>query len=912
MVEYDRTQEREYVQQTRLKICVAGVGGAGLNVLDRISMDRVMEATLVAMHTDVRVLAHAMAGSRIQLGAELMKGIGAGGDPELGREAARLSREQIKAALQGHEMVFICCGLGGGTASGAAPVIAEVAREVNAMVLVFATTPFAFEGRRRLRQAEAALEELQGLADAMVLFENNRMGELILPKEGIQKAFSQADQLVGHSVRAISTMVTQPGLVRVTLSDLMTALRSPNSRCLFGFGEARGTNRVQDALKRALKSPLINQGLLLQSARNLLVHVAGGENLTMVEVEMLMKQVGKYVPEDTQILFGLTVDSKLGENIALTLISSLSAHEMVMEPHVLGAERPLTKRLPGKTEQPSEADTSLAAVLQNSDPRLSNRPLRTPTTAPTAPMPAPEVARPIMKVTTETQVEQEPANHDLFEHRETVRIRLAPSPEPEAQPPVQSPPQQQVAAPAPAPAPVPTPAPAAQPPPLPQPATPVAQTQPQAPVQSFAPPVQQASVPVQPAAPAPTPAPVPVQVPVQQQQYAPAPTPVQQAAPVQTSLFQPVAPQATVTNLTAAPELSFRQQEILAAQPTRNVQVAPLMPFTPNVASIAPTAQQMAFETAPVVAPSPAPMPAPAPVQPKAQVYQEVPAAVQAEPAPVVTPAPQASPIMAVTRESIGYTPQPEISLVAGPLEEPEIELDDEGAVSIFDQPRQLVTQRHKDSPFNDQNHVQFIKPVVEAEAPIPMPAPVAPKVTQPAPAPRVAPKVPPQAQPQSQPQEVPVEAKARPGQGQGQNSSLLSQILRPGAPSLQQPPNHNSVFSIIRDEDDADDLDEDPEDEEVEEEEAIHSNEMSMEQPMTPPQPTRAAAPVQRRPEPYNGAAAAASAKPNPNVYQQGSFNLHPEEVARFKGTEKTFVEGQDLDTPTWMRKRTRPQTGR
>ncbi len=330
MVEFQRTQERELTTVSPVKICVVGVGGGGLNVLDRISLDRLMEASLVTMHTDVRVLGHSMTPVKIQLGVDIMRGIGSGGDPELGRDAALASKEQIQAALKGHDLVFICAGLGGGTGSGAAPVVAEIAKELGAMTFVFATMPFSFEGRRRLKQAEIALEELQRSADALILFENNRMGELVLPKEGIQKAFSQADQLIGHSVRAISTMVAQPGIVRMGLSDIMAALHSPNARCLFGFGEARGNNRVSEVVKRAMSSPLVNQGLMLQNARNLLVHVAGGESLTLAEVEALMKLLSKHVPEHTQIMFGLSIDAKLGDLMTLTLISSLSAQEMAL------------------------------------------------------------------------------------------------------------------------------------------------------------------------------------------------------------------------------------------------------------------------------------------------------------------------------------------------------------------------------------------------------------------------------------------------------------------------------------------------------------------------------------------------------------------------------------------------------
>jgi cell division protein FtsZ len=330
MVEYQRTLAAGIPAQGAPRICIVGVGGAGSNVIDRITLDRIVEATLVCMHTDVRVLGHAMAPCKVQLGVELMKGIGAGGDPDLGREAALYSREQIRQSIDGHDIVFISAGLGGGTGSGAAPVVAEIAKNTGALVIVVATMPFSFEGRRRIGQAEESLELLQKRCDALILFENNRMGELILPKDGIQKAFTQADQLIAQSLRAVSTITA--------------ALRTANGRCLFGFGEARGQNRGAEAVKKALKSPLIDQGRLLYHTETLLVHVAGGESLTLVEVEGIMKQLGKNVPDQTHILFGLAIDPKLGDSVAVTLISSLSlaqltAHSTAAPPAEMMAPR---------------------------------------------------------------------------------------------------------------------------------------------------------------------------------------------------------------------------------------------------------------------------------------------------------------------------------------------------------------------------------------------------------------------------------------------------------------------------------------------------------------------------------------------------------------------------------------------
>lgn len=364
MVEYERSQSREGSEGNGPRICIVGVGGAGSNVVDRITLDRIVEATLVCAHTDVRVLGHSMAPAKVQLGADLMKGIGAGGDPDLGREAALFSREQIRQAVEGHDIIFISAGLGGGTGSGAAPVIAEIAKNTGALVLVVATMPFSFEGRRRLAQAEEALELLQKRADALVLFENNRMGELILPKDGIQKAFSQADQLIAQSLRAVSTITTTPGLVKLGLDDLTSALANANGRCLFGFGEARGQNRGTEALKKALKSPLIDQGRLLHQTKNLLVHVAGGESLTLVEVEGVMKQLGRHVPDQTHILFGLGVDAKLGDAIAVTLISSLGLNQL----NAHAAAAPPSEMLQPRVEMPPPAQRRETSVRKAAPP----------------------------------------------------------------------------------------------------------------------------------------------------------------------------------------------------------------------------------------------------------------------------------------------------------------------------------------------------------------------------------------------------------------------------------------------------------------------------------------------------------------------------------------------------------------
>lgn len=404
MVEYDRSAPSESSAKDPLNICIAGVGGAGSNVLDRISIDRSVEAKLVTFQSDIRVLNRTNVTHRVQLGTDLMRGVGAGGDPDLGREAALFSKNEIRDSLDGHEMVFISTGLGGGTGSGAAPVIAEIAKSTGAIVVVFATVPFSFEGRRRGAQASEALDRLAKSADALILFDNNRMGELVLPKEGIQKAFAQGDQLIAQSVRAVTSMVGTPGLVKLGLDDLVAALRVSEGRCLFGFGEAKGQNRGTEALKRALKSPLINSGELLGNAKNLLVHVVGGESLTLAEVEQVMKQLGRHVPDETQILFGLSVEPKLGETVTVTLISALSARELATARRETEAQQPQAQPVAlepvakpiARSQQP--AATKAAPAPQPPPPPpppalddlFVAAPLRTETLAVEAAAPAPQ------------------------------------------------------------------------------------------------------------------------------------------------------------------------------------------------------------------------------------------------------------------------------------------------------------------------------------------------------------------------------------------------------------------------------------------------------------------------------------------------------------------------------------------
>ncbi|NNC87920.1 MAG: hypothetical protein HKN82_05605, partial [Akkermansiaceae bacterium] len=308
---------------------IVGVGGAGANMLDRIALDGMDGAELLAINTDVRTLASSVAAEKIQLGRNLTKGLGTGGDPALGRRAAGEAELEIRDALRDRKIVFICVGLGGGTGSGAAPLVARLAREQGAFTVVFATMPFAFEGQRRKEQAENALTEVSAISNALVTFDNTRMGELVLAKQGVHEAFGAADRMISESMKAVTRIVLRPGLVNIGLDDLVSALTSAKSRCLFGSGLAEGENRAQKALKNALVSPLLDRGSLLNDATTVLVHICGGEDLTLYEIELLMRGLSKHIPDSAQLLFGTAVDPGMGDAVSVTLVSSLPEEKLL-------------------------------------------------------------------------------------------------------------------------------------------------------------------------------------------------------------------------------------------------------------------------------------------------------------------------------------------------------------------------------------------------------------------------------------------------------------------------------------------------------------------------------------------------------------------------------------------------------
>jgi cell division protein FtsZ len=256
-------------------------------------------------------------------------------------------------------MVFICAGLGGGTGSGAGSVVAQLAREQGSLVIVFATLPFSFEGKRRAAQAWDAFARLNEIANAVICFENDRMGDMVAPKAGIHQAFAAADMTISQSVRSIVSLIQRPGLIRIGFDDVLAALRSRNGHCLFGFGESDSDNRAHDALTQALKNPLMDRGRMLADAAHVLVQVAGGPSMTLSEVEILMQELGRHVRDHTQILFGTAVDGRMGNRLSVTIISSLAAEAEIEAQTSLASREPFLAPPPPALKQPPELSPTI-------------------------------------------------------------------------------------------------------------------------------------------------------------------------------------------------------------------------------------------------------------------------------------------------------------------------------------------------------------------------------------------------------------------------------------------------------------------------------------------------------------------------------------------------------------------------
>jgi cell division protein FtsZ len=303
------------------KIKVLGIGGGGCNAVNTMIASHLKGVDFIAANTDVQALDLTQAPIVIQLGEHLTKGLGAGANPEVGRNAALEDLDRIKEVLEGADMVFITAGLGGGTGTGGAPVIAEVARSMGALTVAIVTQPFHFEGKRRMRIAEEGLKELTGFVDTLIAIPNQRLLSIVEKQTTLIESFKMADEILLHALKAISDLITIPGLINLDFADVKTIM-SEMGMAFMGMGIAGGENRASEAAKKAISSPLL-EDITIKGAKGILINItASSSTLALLEVNEASTMVQQEAHEDANIIFGAVIDDSLGENIQVTVIAT--------------------------------------------------------------------------------------------------------------------------------------------------------------------------------------------------------------------------------------------------------------------------------------------------------------------------------------------------------------------------------------------------------------------------------------------------------------------------------------------------------------------------------------------------------------------------------------------------------------
>src|SRR6187399_291407 len=280
---------------------VAGVGGGGTNAVNRMVDAGLSGVEFIAVNTDAQALLMADADVKIQIGAEVTRGLGAGADPEIGLAAAQESRDELKEALKGADMVFITAGEGGGTGTGGAPIVAEIGQEIGALTVGVVTRPFGFEGRKRADQAERGIDQLRDRVDTLIVIENDRLLQVVERQTSVVEAFGMADDILRQGVQGITDLITEPGLVNLDFADVRTIMRDAGS-ALMGIGSASGDTRAADAAKGAITSPLIEESI--KGATGMLLNITGPEDLGLFEVNEAAQLVQAEADDNANIIFG--------------------------------------------------------------------------------------------------------------------------------------------------------------------------------------------------------------------------------------------------------------------------------------------------------------------------------------------------------------------------------------------------------------------------------------------------------------------------------------------------------------------------------------------------------------------------------------------------------------------------------
>lgn len=302
------------------RIKVVGVGGSGKNAVNHMINSKVKGVDFITINTDSQELHHSLAKKRIHIGKNLTRGLGTGMNPEMGKRAVEETKEDVQEAIKGADMVFVACGLGGGTGSGASPVVARTSKELGALTVAVVTKPFFFEGQQRSKVAEGALEDLRKEVDAIIVIPNDRLLSTIDKNTTVKNAFAICDEILRQAVEGISDLITTPGIINIDFADIRTVMENAGS-ALMGIGTATGENRAIEAAKLAINSPLLD--VSIHGAKGVLFSIAGGEDLTMFEIQDAAKIITESIDPQAKVIFGTVRDDKLKKNeVKVTVIAA--------------------------------------------------------------------------------------------------------------------------------------------------------------------------------------------------------------------------------------------------------------------------------------------------------------------------------------------------------------------------------------------------------------------------------------------------------------------------------------------------------------------------------------------------------------------------------------------------------------
>ncbi|WP_267383472.1 cell division protein FtsZ [Cyanobacterium sp. uoEpiScrs1] len=315
----EETGRNRIVPNNVARIKVVGVGGGGCNAVNRMIESSLTGIEFWAINTDAQALSQSAAPQRLQIGQKLTRGLGAGGNPSIGTQAAEESRDEIAHALENTDLVFITAGMGGGTGTGAAPIVAEVAKEMGCLTVGVVTRPFTFEGRRRTTQATDGVNNLQNNVDTLIVIPNNQLLQVIPPDTPLQEAFLTADNILRQGVQGISDIITIPGLVNVDFADVRAVMADAGS-ALMGLGTGSGKSRANDAAVQAISSPLLEHSI--KGAKGVVFNITGGNDLTLHEVTTAAETIFDVVDPDANIIFGAVIDSMLQGEVVITVIAT--------------------------------------------------------------------------------------------------------------------------------------------------------------------------------------------------------------------------------------------------------------------------------------------------------------------------------------------------------------------------------------------------------------------------------------------------------------------------------------------------------------------------------------------------------------------------------------------------------------